>query len=133
MWKRGALLDKGALADELGHKLVHDRGLFNVFPSDLGTVRVSGSLRLLVNGRLKTLKRCLVTVRQQDAEFAHSVVVKQHALLSKDLRFNLCNVDVQTSVGSLDLVGYFTTKKNYGCSGRVWVDVKIISFVMNVF
>lgn len=126
-------MDKGALANELGHKLVHDRGLFNVFPSDLGTVSVSGTLRLLVNRRFRKVRSCTVTARQQDAEFAHSVVVKQHALLSKDLRFNLCHVDVPTSLGSLDLVGYFTTKKNYGCSGRVWVDAQIINFVTNLF
>ena len=120
-------MPKGALADELGHKLVHDRGLCNVFPSDLGKVTVSGTLRLQQDGRLRKLKSCTVQVRPQDKEFAHLVVVKQHAVLTKDLRLNLCGVDVPTALGSLDLVCYFNSKQNYGCSGRVWVELKVFS------
>ena len=124
---RGALLHKGVLANELGHKLVHDNGLWSVFPSDLGTVTVSGTLRLQENAHLRKLRRCTVAVRAQDAELAHSVVGKQHSLLTKDLRLNLCGVDVPCAGGSLDLVTYFNTKQNYGCLGRVKVELKVFS------
>lgn len=43
----------------------------------------------------------------------------------EDLDLNVCGVDVPGAAGkNLDLVCYFTGKQNYGCAGRVWVELK---------
>ena len=115
---------KGDMAYELGHRLVHSGGLFSVRSQSLATVTVSGQVRVYENGTARRVKSCSVAVREKDSELAHSLVKKQHALLTKDLKLNLCSPDVRTPHGSLDWVTYFTTKYNYGCESRVWVELR---------
>ena len=55
---------------------------------------------------------------------AHALLRKQLAMLCNDLRLNICAPDVASATGSLDLVGYLTTKQCYECQGRIWVELK---------
>ena len=122
----GVLIEtKGDVAYELGHKRVHSQGLFAVTPHHLTSVTVSGKVRVKENGEWHSVRRFDLAVREQDSQLAHTLVRKQHALLTKDLKLNLCSPDVSTPHGSLDWVTYFTTKQNYGCEGRVWVEMRL--------
>ena len=113
---------KGDTAYELGHRLAHSRGLFVVVPRSLSTVMVSGKVRVLESGGGRSVRSFDLAVREQGWKVAYTWLDKQHALLTKDLQLNLCLPDVRTPHGSLDWLTYFTTKNNYGCEGRVWVE-----------
>ena len=113
---------KGDMAYELGHRLAYSRGLLAVKEECLRTVTVSGDVRVRENIRQRKVNTYSLAVRPQHSRLALTLVQKQHALLTKDLRLNLCLPDVRTPHGSLDWVSYFTTKNNYVCEGRVWVE-----------
>ena len=113
------------LALESGYKLCKEGALWLVEEDDLNQVRVSGgTLQALVGNSWKTEPAVFLCLRSQDAALALKLLRKQHDLLS-DLDFNWFSTD-KTDGGdkSLDLSGYFTTKRNAGVLGRVWVEVK---------
>ena len=112
------------LAYELGHKLAHEKGLWAVTWEDLRYVNVSGTVRVRENNRWRAARSQVVQMQKEDAMLAHALLRKQLAIVCNDLRLNVCEVDVKSATGSLDLVGYFTTKQCYECQGRLWVELK---------
>jgi len=90
----------------------------------LKAVRVAGKLQVLGGGVWQSASAVSLVLRSQDAALALKLLTKQRELLS-DLHFNWFWTDTQRSGSkSLDLVGDFSTKRNYGVRGKVWVELK---------
>ena len=51
----------------------------------------------------------------------------EQALLCTDLQMNIWSVDVRphNSQNTCDLLGVFTTSRNFGVEGRVWIELKV--------
>ena len=64
------------LANELGHKLVHEGGLLELTAEHLRNVHVSGDCRLEEEGRWRKVRSHTLEVRKQDAELAYKLVRK---------------------------------------------------------
>lgn len=118
------------LAVEQGHKLAKRSGLGALTTGDVSQVKVSGTLQLLESGRWGEARKskCDLQLRDSDAELAKAVVVKQRDLLA-DLKLNIYSVDVKrkAAAGSFDLLGDFSSAKNWGVTGLVWVELKVWS------
>jgi len=117
------------LAVEVGWKAAKKKGLGNIETADVSHVTVtdtSGKLQVLEDARWRGLKACTLNLRPGDAAFAKLLVEKQRDLLG-DMRLNIWDVEVamKGGPGFFDLVGDFTGKKNYGVTGRVWVELKV--------
>ena len=64
------------LAYELGHKLVHEKGLLQLAAEHLRKVDVSGDCGLFEDGRWRKVRSHSLNVRKQDAELAYTLVRK---------------------------------------------------------
>jgi hypothetical protein len=112
------------LALESGYKLCHKGALGLVAEADLKEVRVTGKLQVLEGSAWNETSAVSLGLRSQDAALALKLLKKQRELLS-DLDSNWFLTDTQQGGSkSLDLVGDFSTKRNFGVLGRVWVEVK---------
>ena len=111
------------LALESGYKLCQQKGFWSVQAEDLSNVRVAGDLQVLEAGSWKRTGEATLQLRSQDASFALKLLAKQREFLS-DLDFNWFCTDTRVGDKSLDLVGDFSTKRNLGVPGKVWVEVK---------
>ena len=111
------------LAVESGYKLCQQGALGLVRQEDLAQVRVAGALKVLVGGSWWPASAVSLKLRPQDAVLALKQLTKQRELLS-DLGLNWFSTDVKSGSKGLDLVGDFSTKRNFGVVGRVWVEVK---------
>ena len=116
------------LAVEQGWKANRDKGLGVLQAADVSQVSVGGKLLLQTGQRWRAAASCTLQVRPQDAALATAVVHKQRALLS-DLRLNVWSVDKGGGAKkrSLDLLADFSTAKNFGVNGRLWVELKVLS------
>lgn len=116
------------LAVESGYKLCHEGALGLVEEGHLRQVRVSGrqgQVQVLVGKAWKATLTATLSLRAQDAALALLLLKKQRALLS-EVNLNWFCTDSQLSgKKSLDLVGDFSTKRNFGVLGKVWVEVKV--------
>lgn len=112
------------LAVESGYKLCQKGGLGLVAKKGLKKVRVAGKLQVLEGGTWEEASAVSLSLRSQDEALAVKLLTKQREFLS-DLHFNWFCTDAQRSGSkSLDLVGDFSTKRNFGVTGLVWVEVK---------
>jgi hypothetical protein len=114
------------LACELGHKVCSKNGLGSLVAADLGIVSVSGSLQLQDGGKWRAARACSLKLQHSDAGLAKTLVEKQRALLG-DLHLNVWAVDVPISgqLGYYDLLADFSTQRNFGVTGRVWIELKV--------
>ena len=112
------------LAVENGYKLCKKGGFGLVAKEGLKQVRVAGKLQVLEGGTWEEASVVSLKLRPQDEALAVKLLTAQRAFLS-DLHFNWFCTDTQRSGSkSLDLVGDFSTKNNYGVTGLVWVELK---------
>ena len=119
------------LAIELGHKLCRGRGngLGRLTAGDLSKVSISGdTLQLKDKNRWRKVRSCHLKLRRQDAALALDAVKKNRKLFS-DIKFNLWDVDepMPAGLGHFDLLGDFSTSKNFGANGAVWVELKLFA------
>lgn len=118
------------LAVELGHKLCRDRkGLGKLTPGDLTKLHIAGdTLQLKDDNRWRKLRSCTLKVKRLDAALALETVHKQRKLFS-DINFNCWDVDapMPAGLGNYDVLGEFSTSKNFGAKGTVWVELKLFA------
>lgn len=112
------------LAVELGHKLARQGGVGALLAEQLRTVRVCGDLQIYTAGEWRSARAAMLQLRPQDAQLALTIVKKHRALIS-DLGLNIWWPDVQRGAKALDLVADFSTIKNFGVAGKLWVELKI--------
>lgn len=88
------------------------------------TRMVTGELR--VNG--VAAKGCDLQLKAEDANLVKTLLHKQRDLLT-DLGFNVWCVDFWQPGCSkrLDLLGDFSSRRNFGVEGRAWVELKVFS------
>ena len=112
------------LSLELGWKKARDAGLGAVTAEDLRRVHVTGEL--LVQG--VAAQECDLQLRKADTDLVKTLLHKQRDLLD-DLGFNVWYVDFWQPGCSkrLDLVGDFGPRRDFGVTGRVWVELKVFS------
>jgi hypothetical protein len=94
----------------------------------VSTVRVSGAALQVKHGlRWRKVRRCDLELAPRDASFACAVVRKHRAFFS-DLHLNLWETDLKMPgrLGSYDLLGDFSTAKNFGVLGHLWVELKTV-------
>jgi len=116
------------LSVEVGHKAAKAKGLGKDGPSDVNLVRVSGSLRVLEDGRWRRVVACSLRLGPAEVALALALVRQQRDLLA-DFRLNIWTLDIQRRVakGSFDMLGDFCGDQNWGVTGRVWVELKVYS------
>ncbi len=117
------------LGVERGHKLCKERtATFGTLTAAmLSRVSVSGeTLQLKEDDRWRKLRACTLLLRRQDAALALDVV-KAHRKLFSNMSFNVWDVDVPmpAKLGHFDVLGDFSTGKNFGAHGTVWVELKV--------
>ena len=116
------------LALETGWKLSRDKGSAAVCETDVGQVSVTGELQLLEGQRWRASSACTLQLQGVDSALALALLRKQRAFLA-DLGFNVWRVDWRPSGGTVtyDLLGDFSTARNHGVEGRLWVELKVFS------
>ena len=116
------------LSVERGWKASRDKGLGAVTEGDVNQVTVAGKLRLQAGERWTAATSCTLQLRPQDAALASTLLRKQRALLA-DLGLNAWSVDKGGAANkrSLDLLADFSTSKNFGVQGRLWVELKVLA------
>jgi len=116
------------LALEEGWKASRDKGGYTaVKAADLATVRVSGKLRLLTGATWRAGTTCTLQLSRQDADLALSLVRQQRTLLA-DLHINIWSIDQQgAGKTTFDLQGDFSTSRDFGVKGRLWIELKVFS------
>ena len=126
-YKRFFPLRAVGLACEKGHKLCAEKGLGSVTVEDVSIVQVAGALNLFDEGRWRKARACRLQLRGQDASLSHRILLK-HRVFLHDMGLNIWNVDKQMvdHSGSFDLICDFSTQRNFGVSGMVWVELKIM-------
>lgn len=121
-------LRAAGLACELGHKLCKAKGRGNLEVDDLRRISLSGTLQKKELLRWRRVPTCELELATDDAQLAYSVVLQQREFFA-DINFNLWQVDryVGSRLGSCDLIGEFSTGRNFGVQGLTWVELKILS------
>ena len=114
------------LSLELAWKVSRDKGFGAVVAADVSTVHVVGELRVFEEQRWRACRACDLQLRPQDASLSVAILRKERALFA-DLGLNVWLVDTRPGGGSVtyDLLGDFGTAKNFGVTGRVWVELKV--------
>ena len=127
-WSKFGPLRAAGFACELGHKYCRDKGLGSLIAKDLEKVSVAGPLQLLEQGSWRRISSCELQLANRDALLALKVV-QLHRRFFSDIDFNRWAVDVPKGRGngSADLLGDFSTPKNFGCTGRTWVELKLMA------
>jgi len=76
----------------------------------------------------RKVPNCNLELAPQDASFAVKVVQK-HRSFCTDLDLNLWEVDLRmpSRLGYYDLLGDFSTTRNFGVLGKLWVELKTMS------
>ena len=116
----------GGLALEVAWKACRDKGLFAVQADDVSTVRLGKQLRIREDGRWRSARSCELQVRAAEQSLATTLLRQQRTLFT-DLDMNVWVVDVQGLENTLDLRADFSTRRNYGITGRVWVELKLLT------
>ena len=116
------------LAVEKGHRLARDVGLGGVSAEGLGKVQVVGDLKVFQGGTWKACgaaSGCSLALREPDALCALTVL-SQHRTFLSDMGLNIWLVGHYSAAlrRSLDLVGDFSTHRNHGITGKVWLELK---------
>jgi hypothetical protein len=114
------------LACEAGHKAAQKKGLGALSVADVSQVKVVGTLRVKEDERWRSLRSCTLQLRPTDAAFCRTLVQKQRSVLA-DLRMNLWYVDINMKggKGAFDLLADFSSEKNWGISGVIWIELKV--------
>ena len=116
------------LAVELGHKAAREKGVASLSSADVAAVRVVGALQVLEGGRWRGARSCTLRLGSAEVALAKAVVQKQRTVLA-DLRLNIWSLDVDMvrASGAFDMLGDFSGNRNFGISGKVWVELKVFS------
>lgn len=117
------------LAVEKGHKEAKAKGLGRVTTDSLSTVSVSGSaVQVLEGRRWRRVTQCQLQLSSAEATLSLAIVQKQRRLLN-NLQINAWEVDLRMPrrLGSYDLLGDFSGPQNHGVTGRLWIELKVIS------
>jgi hypothetical protein len=118
------------LAVEKAHVAAKNKGLGEVSSSDVDRVHVLGDLQIFQQGAFVQCSRgagCSLRLQPADQQVAVAVMLKQRGFLAD------CGINVEPCVYSpalrktLDLVGDFSTTRNFGISGKVWIELKAFS------
>lgn len=117
------------LAVEEGHRFCRNCGLGRLSQGSVSKVSISGGLVQVKHGDgWRKVPSCTLELASRDSTFALAIVQKHRALFT-DLGLNLWEVDLRIprGLGSYDLVADFSTQRNFGVLGHVWVELKVIS------
>ena len=96
------------LSSELAWKLCKEKGPGKVTSSLLQEVRVTGPLKVQVEGSWRAAKQCRPRLRAQDSALALQLFRRQQAHLCNDLQMNIWSVDVRpdNSQNTCDLLWF---------------------------
>ena len=114
------------LAVEKAHRAAKDKGQGEVQASDVEAVHVIGDLQILQNGSFVDLARggCSLALQPAEQQIAVALMKKQREFLSDcGINFEPCVFSPVLRKG-LDLVGDFSSSRNWGITGKVWIELK---------
>ena len=116
------------LSLEQGWKASRDKGLGSVTTKDFCVVKLSGKLKVQSGEQWQETTACTLQLRKQDTALAASVLRKQRALPT-DLELNAWGVDKGGAgrQGSFDVFADFSTSRNFGVKGRLWLELKVLA------
>ena len=122
-------LRAAGLSLEQGFKAARDKGLGAVTLDDLNQVRVAGEgkLRVKTGRQWRAASSCELRLQPADAALSLSLLRQKRAVLS-ELGINVWCVDRggRNSNTTYDLLADFSTTKNFGVQGRLWVELKVL-------
>ena len=116
------------LAVEEGHRYCKAHGFGRLSQEAVTRVHLSGkSLRVRQGVRWRKVPSCTLQLADQEASFVLAVVEKHRAFFN-DLGLNVWEVDLRipNRLGYYDLLGDFSTRKNFGVLGQLWIEIKVI-------
>lgn len=116
------------LACERGHRLSAESGLGRLTPAALADLPLSGALQVQERGTWRAARSCTLRLRPEDSKLAWTMVRQQREYLS-ELALNCWAVDLRMGLGapSYDLAGDFSLDNEWGVTGRVWVETKVVA------
>ena len=117
------------LAVEQGHKFAKKQGLGKLTPESLPPLELTGRLEVFNGEKWTQPRSCNLVPKDPEAKLAVEIVQKQRAFVS-DMHANIHYIDTKmpgSSKGALDLICDFSTKRDYGIPGRLWVELKFFS------
>lgn len=116
------------LALEKGWKLCPQKGLAAVTQDDVSTVRVTGKLQILIDGRFQPTKRCDLRLLGHDAACSLRVLHKMRSFLA-DLGVNVWDIDRPNGhdKGCIDLVCDLAHGHQLGVAGLMHVELKVFA------
>ena len=118
------------LAVEAGHKACKQKvALGRLGAEHMRTIRIAGaSTQVWESARQqwRAVRQCELVLSVPDVSLAVAAVKQQRAVLA-DLGINIDNPDKPLrGGGSADLYGEFSGPRDFGCQGKLWIEVKVM-------